>query len=67
LLTFDVEVLRVALAVTLLVGRDAGVEAGVLAPNLLEDEGLVADDHAVGHILHQEFALEQRRNIFSIS
>ena len=57
-LTFDVEVLRVALSVTLLVGRDAGVEAGILAPDLLQDERLVADDHAVGHVLDQEFALE---------
>jgi hypothetical protein len=54
--------LRVTLSIAFLVGRNAGVEAGILAPDLLKDEGLVADDHAVGHVLDQELALEQQKH-----
>ena len=61
-LTLDVEVLRVALSVSLWVGGHAGVEAGLGPVHLLQDQGLVADQDTAGHVLNHEFALERNRN-----
>ena len=64
-LTFDVEVLRVALAVALGVGGDARVEPGLAAAHGLQHERPVPDQHAAGHVLVHEFSLggkQQQRN-----
>ena len=58
-LTFDVEILRVALSVALAVGRHARVEPGVGAVHLLKHERLVADQNPAGNVFHHEFALER--------
>ena len=56
-LTLDVEEESVALAVRHHVGGDAGVEAGLLGGDGLEDEGLVTQDDSIGHILINSLSL----------
>ena len=56
-LTFDVEVLCVALAVALGVGGDAGVEAGLAPPHVLQHQRPVPDEHAARHVLPNRLAL----------
>ena len=56
ILTFDVEVDGVADTVALDVVRDAGVDAGLIPTNVLQDETLVADDDA-------EHRANSKRNI----
>jgi hypothetical protein len=47
ILTFDVEIDRIADSVTLDVVRDASVDARLIPANVLQDEALVADNDAV--------------------
>ena len=56
-LTLDVEEESVALAVRHHVGGDAGVEAGLVGGDALEDEGLVTQDDSIGHILIYSLSL----------
>ena len=56
-LTFDVEVLRVALAVALGVGGDARVEPGLAAAHGLQHQRPVPDQDAAGDVLLHEFSL----------
>ena len=56
-LTLDVEEQSVALAVRHHVGGHAGVEAGLVGVDGLEDEGLVTQDDAIGHILINSLSL----------
>ena len=65
-LTLDVEEQSVALAVRHHVGGDAGVEAGLVGVDGLEDEGLVTKDDATGHILVNSLSL-RRRGIMNYS
>ena len=60
-LTLDVEVLRVALAVSLGVGGDAREEPGVVPADLLQDERVIPDKDPGRDVLLHEFALETQR------
>ena len=56
-LTLDVEVLGVALAVALFVGGDAGIEARLTPPHVLQHQRPVPDEHAARHVLPNRLAL----------
>lgn len=56
--TFNVQVERVALAVRHGVGGHAGVEPGRGELHGLQDQGLVAEDDALSHVLLEPLPLE---------
>ena len=60
-LTLYIQQQRVALPVSHHVGGHAGVEAGVVGVDGLDDEGLVTEDNAVGNILINPLSLEKQR------